>query len=121
MKKRKILNQIRLRRKKRVRAKIFGTADQPRLSVFRSNRYTYAQLINDEKGETLVSASTRELTTNNQQPTTKQKQAERLGELVAKKAIEKGIKKAIFDRGRYKYHGRVKAIAEGARKGGLQL
>jgi len=119
--KEKALNLIRLRRKRRSRAKIFGTINRPRLSVFRSNSYTYAQLIDDEKGETLVGASTRELTTDNQQLTTKQKQAEQLGELVAKKAAEKGIKKAIFDRGSYKYHGRVKAVAEGVRKGGLQV
>jgi len=121
MNKRKMLNQIRWRRKKRVRAKIFGTADQPRLSVFRSNRYTYAQLINDEKGETLVSVSTRELKSTVKDQKSKVALAEHLGELVAKKAIEKGIKKAVFDRGRYKYHGRVKAVAEGVRKGGLQL
>jgi len=119
---RKILNQTRQRRKKRTRSKIYGTVDQPRLSVFRSNRYTYAQLIDDEKGKTLVGASTRELKMSNVKgQRLKVAAAEQLGELIAKKAIEKGIKKAVFDRGGYKYHGRVKAVAEGARKGGLQL
>ncbi len=121
MTKRKVLNKTRDRRKKRSRAKIFGIAERPRLSVFRSNRYTYVQLIDDKIGKTLVSASTSELTTNNQQPTTKQKSAEKLGELIAKKAIGKSIRKAVFNRGNYKYHGRVKAVAEGARKGGLEL
>jgi large subunit ribosomal protein L18 len=110
MNKRKTLNQTRLRRKNRARAKIFGTLERPRLSIFRSNRYTYVQLINDEKGETIASASIN-----------KQESAEQLGELIAKKAVGKGIKKAVFDRGWYKYHGRIKAVAEGARKGGLQL
>ncbi len=104
---RKALNKVRLRRKRRTKAKIYGTAERPRFSIFRSNRYTYVQLIDDEKGKTLVSASTRE--------------SKQLGELIAKKAIEKGIKKVVFDRGRYKYHGRVKSVVEEARKGGLQL
>ncbi len=121
MNSRKILNKTRKRRKKRSRAKIFGTAERPRLSVFRSNRYTYVQLIDDKIGKTLASASTKELTTNDQRPTTKQDSAGKLGELIAKKAVEKGIRKAVFNRGNYKYHGRIKAVAEGARKGGLQL
>lgn len=122
MNKRKILNKIRLRRKRRTRAKIRGTAQRPRLSVFRSNRYTYAQLIDDEQGKTLVSASTKELMAlKSKTLNPKLQQAEQLGELIAKKALEKGIKKAVFDRGEYKYHGRVKAVAEGARKGGLQF
>lgn len=121
MNSKKILNKIRLRRKNRSRAKIFGTAEKPRLSVFRSNRYTYAQLIDDKIGKTLVSASTQEFMTNKQEPTTKQNSAGKLGELIAKKAVEKGVVKAVFNRGNYKYHGRVKAVAEGARKEGLQL
>ena len=116
----KTLNKIRERRKKRTRAKVFGTAEKPRLSVFRSNRYTYAQLINDENGKTLASASTRELKAAKQK-ITKQKEAEQLGELLAKKAVEKGIGKTIFNRDKYNYHGRIKMVAEGARKGGLQL
>ncbi len=132
MTKTKILNQIRDRRKKRTRAKIHGTANRPRLSVFRSNRYTYAQLIDDEKGKTLVGACSRKIKKSKvKSPAFAKASAgkqesrvvlsEQLGELVAKKAAEKGIKKAIFDRGSYKYHGRVKAVAEGVRKGGLQL
>lgn len=116
---RKILNQTRLRRKKRARAKIYGDAISPRLSVFRSNRFSYAQIIDDTKGQTMVSVSTREL--KNKAKITKKAQAKQLGELIAKKALEKGIKKVVLDRGHYKYHGRIKEIAEGTRKGGLQL
>jgi large subunit ribosomal protein L18 len=113
----KDINKIRIQRKARDRAKIFGTAEKPRFSVFRSSRYTYAQLIDDMDGKTLVSASTKELKEKGK----KSELAEKLGELISKKAIEKGIKKAVFNRGSYKYHGRIKAVAEGARKGGLQL
>lgn len=117
----KKLNQTRLRRKARTRAKIFGIQEKPRLSVFRSNLYTYAQLIDDLNGKTLASASTKKLTTNDKRLTTKIKEAEQLGELIAKRALEKNIKSAIFNRGGYAYHGRVKAVAEGARKGGLKI
>ncbi|MBI5079102.1 50S ribosomal protein L18 [Candidatus Wolfebacteria bacterium] len=117
MKKRKDLNQIRSSRGKRVRAKIFGTASLPRFSVFRSHSNIYAQLIDDENGFTLVSAFTGEL---------KDKQAKKIkavavGELIAKRALEKGVKEAVFDRGNYKYHGRIKEVAESARKGGLRF
>lgn len=98
-----------------------GTAERPRLSIFRSNRYTSTQLINDEKGETIIGLSTRETVKDKKQVGNQMKQAEQLGELLARKAVEKGITKAVFDRGSYKYHGRVKAVAEGARKGGLEL
>jgi large subunit ribosomal protein L18 len=122
MDKRKSLNIARNRRKKRSRAKIFGTAEKPRLSVFRSNRYTYIQLIDDEQGKTLISASNKELQNSKlKAQNSKLIQAGQLGELIAEKAVEKGIKRAVFDRGRYKYHGRIKSIVEGARKGGLQL
>lgn len=117
----KKLNQLREKRKKRTRMKIFGTDEQPRLSVFRSNYYTYCQLINDEKNIILTGASTKEISKENPKDAKKTKLAEILGELIAKKATEKGIKKVVFDRGMYKYHGRVKAIAEGAKKGGLKL
>ena len=122
MNSRKKLNKIRQQRKRRARAKIFGTSDVPRLSVFRSKHYTYIQLINDQQGETLFNASTKNLKNKE----SKEKKAkfileEQLGGLIAKKALEKGVKKAVFDRGRYKYHGRIKEVAEGARKGGLQL
>lgn len=120
--KRETLNKIRERRKRRTRAKIFGTSDKPRLSVFRSNRYTYAQLIDDSIGKTIVGASTRELEKSKAKgQKSKVLLSEQLGELIAKKAVEKGIKKAVFDRGKYKYHGRIKAVAESARKGGLQI
>ena len=118
----KTLNKIRTRRKKRTRAKIYGTAEKPRLSVFRSNRHTYAQLINDENGKTLASASTKEIKKSKVKgQMSKVALAEQLGELLAKKAVEKGIDKIIFNRGKYKYHGRIKMVAESARKGGLRF
>lgn len=100
-----------LQRKRRVRAKVFGTPNRPRLSVFRSNKYIYAQIINDEKGKTLASAGGK-ATVN---------EASLVGETLAKKAKVKKITKVVFDKGGYKYHGRVKAVAEGARKGGLEF
>ena len=115
----KKINQTRIRRKVRSRAKIFGTQEKPRLSIFRSNFYTYAQLIDDLNGKTLASASTMEL--KELKGKNKVQQAESLGELVAKKAIEKNIKAAVFNRGNYAYHGRVRAVAEGARKAGLKI
>jgi len=118
---RKTLNKIRFLRKKRARARIFGMADKPRLSIFRSNRYTYVQLIDDKTGKTLISASTYELSKSEKQKAREQELAGKLGELIAKKAIEKNIGKAVFDRGKYKYHGRIKAVVEAARKGGLQI
>lgn len=106
-----------LQRKKRVRAKIAGTKDIPRLSVFRSNKYIYAQLIDDESQKTLVSASSPEV----KEKKVKMEVAEIVGETLAKKALKKKIKKVVFDRSGYKYHGRVAALAEGARKGGLEF
>lgn len=105
------------RRKRRVRAKIFGTLEKPRLSVFRSSRHIYAQLIDDNKGETLVAASDLEIT--KEKTMTKQKIAREVGKLLASKAKEKKISHVVFDRGGYQYHGRVKELAEGAREGGL--
>lgn len=110
------------KRKTRVRAKIKGTAARPRLSVFRSNKAVYAQLINDEGGKTLVSANEKEISPKTKQQADKRTKIERarlVGEILAKKAIKKKVKKVIFDRGPYRYHGRVKALAEGAKKGGL--
>lgn len=112
------------RRKARVRIKIGGTAERPRLSVFRSNRKIYAQLIDDEKGKTLIAASERELdkkTKKQKNRKTKTERASLVGELLAKRAAKKKIKQVVFDRGSYRYHGRVKALAEGARKGGLKF
>ena len=95
--------------------KIKGTKQRPRLSVFRSCRAIYAQIIDDQKGRTLVAASNFKLAVKGN----KTVQARAVGELLAKKALKKKIKKIVFDRGSYRYHGRVKALAEGARKGGL--
>ncbi len=110
------------RRKKirsRIRGKISGTAERPRLSVFRSNKETYVQLIDDVAGVTLVAASTRDkdFTRNG----TKSEQGKLVGTTLAQKAAAKGISDVVFDRGGYLYHGRVKAVAEGAREGGLKF
>jgi large subunit ribosomal protein L18 len=106
------------RRKKRVKAKVRGNTDRPRLSVFRSNRGFYLQIIDDAKGITLVSAHSRELKSKDGNNI---KQAIKLGELLGKKAIEKKIKKVVFDKSAYRYHGRVKAIADAARQAGLEF
>ena len=121
MNKRKILNKIVERRKNRTRSQIRGTASKPRLSIFRSNKESYVQLIDDEAMKTMIGASTKEIRKSAKEKETKLNLAAGLGELVAKKAKEAGIQKVIFDRGSYKYHGRVKAVAEGARKGGLEF
>lgn len=111
-------NKIRLKRKNRNRAKIFGTAEKPRLSVFRSNRFIFAQLIDDTAGKTLLSGSTKEFL---KKAKTKAEQAKLLGESIAEKAKKQGIEKAVFNKGAYLYHGRIKALAEGARAKGLTL
>ena len=115
------LNKIERREKikRRVRKKIYGTAERPRISVFRSNKHIYGQIIDDDLGNTLVSASSLEISKEELQGKTKTEQAELVGKLLAEKALQKGIKAVVFDRNWYKYHGRVKAFAEGARKGGL--
>lgn len=112
----------RIRRHKRVRKKVFGTTERPRLCVFKSNKYIYAQIIDDEKGETLCAASSLEKELREKMSSTKDRNAAReVGLLIGKRAIEKGIKKVVFDRGGYKYHGRVKELAEGAREAGLEF
>lgn len=116
MERQKIKNQIKLRRRKRARRKIFGTAKRPRLSVFRGLKSIYAQLINDEIGQTLVSANSREI-----KKSSLMEQAKALGELIAERALAQGIKQAVFDRSVFKYHGRVKAVADGARAAGLKI
>lgn len=133
-----IKREKRQRRHKRVRAKIIGTSKRPRLCVFRSHQHIYAQLISDEKGETLVAASDQELKRKTQstkrKATTKKPKPEKevartgkvavafeVGKLIAQKALEKKIEKVVFDRGGYQYHGRVKALAEGAREAGLKF
>ena len=109
-----------LRRKYHVRKRVFGTPDRPRLSVFRSNRHIYAQIIDDTAGATLVSASTRVKSLRDRLPNSGDKNAAQIvGEAVAKQALGVGIKCVCFDRNRYKFHGRVKALAEAARKTGL--
>jgi len=102
-----------------VRAKMSGTAKVPRLCVFRSHQHIYAQLVDDDKGKTIVSADSQEFKKSKKN---KADQAKEVGKLIAKKALEKkGIEKVVFDRGGYQYHGRVKAVAEGAREGGLKF
>ena len=109
-----------VRRKYHVRKKVFGRPDRPRLSVFRSNRHIYAQSIDDTAGVTLVYASTRAKNLRDQLRTGGDKKAAQVvGEAVAKQAIQVGIKCVCFDRNRYKYHGRVRTLAEAARKAGL--
>jgi large subunit ribosomal protein L18 len=109
-----------LRRKYHVRKKVSGTPDRPRLSVFRSNRHIYAQIVDDTAGATLASASTRTKGLRDQLPNAGDiKAAEVVGEAVAKQALGVGIKCVRFDRNRYRFHGRVKALAEAARKAGL--
>ncbi len=103
----------------RVRKKISGTDVRPRLAVFRSLRHIYAQLIDDLNGVTIVSASSQENDIVVDEPSSKTKLANQVGELIADRAKSKGVKEVVFDRGGYKYHGRVKALAEAARKGGL--
>jgi large subunit ribosomal protein L18 len=110
--------QARLRRRRRVRAKVSGTAQRPRISVFRSNRGIFAQLIDDDAGRTLAAVNWTEDELRSLAPTD---QARRAGELLAERAKAAGIDAVVFDRGGYQYHGRVKALAEGAREGGLQL
>jgi large subunit ribosomal protein L18 len=110
--------EARLRRRRRVRAKVRGTAARPRISVFRSNRGIAAQLIDDDAGRTLVAVNWTESDLRELAPT---EQAHRAGELLAQRAQAAGVQVAVFDRGGYQYHGRVKALAEGAREGGLTL
>jgi large subunit ribosomal protein L18 len=110
------------RRQRRIRAKIAGTAARPRLNVFRSNRHIFAQIIDDSKGHTLVAASTRDADVRAKAAELKKKdEAKAVGKLLAQRAIEKGFKQVIFDRGGYQYHGRIKSLAEGAREGGLEF
>ncbi|MBI4119525.1 MAG: 50S ribosomal protein L18 [Parcubacteria group bacterium] len=120
MKQQKSLNDKRLRRKARTRAKIFGTAERPRLSLFRSNRNIFVQLIDDMAAKTLVAASTKEIRASERKGG-KTAQAVAVASLLMKRAGEKSIKSAVFDRGSYAYHGRVKAIAEVLRKEGLKI
>ncbi len=114
--------QKRLRRKRRVRKKVFGTSDRPRLSVYRSNAQIYAQLIDDIDGHTLAAASSNDSEKRGEfAELEKTEQAVEVGKLLAQRAREKGIEKAVFDRNGFIYHGRVAAVADGAREAGLQF
>jgi large subunit ribosomal protein L18 len=108
----------RLRRRRRVRAKVRGSADRPRLSVFRSNRGIRAQLIDDDRGHTVAAVAWNESDLSKLGP---MEQAQKAGELLAKRAKDAGAETCVFDRGGYLYHGRVKALAEGAREAGLRF
>jgi large subunit ribosomal protein L18 len=110
--------QRRLRRRRRVRAKVIGTAARPRISIFRSNRGIAAQLIDDERGHTLANVS---WTEDDLKGLKKAEQASEAGKLLAQRAKDAGVERAVFDRGGYQYHGRVKAFAEGVREGGLAV
>jgi large subunit ribosomal protein L18 len=111
-------NIIRLRVHKRIRSRVAGTAERPRLAVFRSGKHIYAQVIDDTKGHTVVAASSSEKESKNGGNVTGAKE---IGKLVAERAKDKGIKAVVFDRGGYQYHGRVKALAEAAREAGLEF
>jgi large subunit ribosomal protein L18 len=107
----------RLRIRQGIRRRISGTADKPRLSVFKSNKGIYAQVIDDEKGHTLAAASSKEIKDSGLNIET----AKEVGKKIAEKASSSGVKEVVFDRGGYIYHGRIKALAEGAREGGLNF
>ncbi len=114
----KTKDQLRLRRRRRVRAKVSGTPERPRVSVFRSNRGIAAQLVDDVAGNTLASVSWTESPLRDLKP---MEQAEKAGKLLAERAKSNGIEAVVFDRGGYRYHGRVKAFADGVREGGLTV
>ena len=114
-------NDARLSRKIRIRRKVNGTAERPRLVVFRSNEHIYAQIIDDENGTTLVSASTLALSKTTEGMHGNKSGAEGVGKEIARLAKEKDITRVVFDRNGYLYHGRVKAVADGAREGGLEF
>ncbi len=116
MNKTKAKKEKKERRQRRIRAKVSGTSEKPRLSVFKSNKFLYAQIIDDEIGKTLISASTKEIKQGDEANKPKS-----LGELIAKKAKEKNISKIVFDRSGYIYTGKIKDFADGARAGGLSF
>ncbi|MBZ0158306.1 MAG: 50S ribosomal protein L18 [Alphaproteobacteria bacterium] len=117
-----VKEQARKRRHKRIRKKVFGTAERPRLCVYRSLNHIYAQIIDDAKGHTVVAASTLD---KNMQEEKGHKgngaMAKKVGLMLASRAATAGVQKVVFDRGGYRYHGRIKALAEGAREGGLEF
>ena len=111
----------RLKIKRRIRSKVTGDSKRPRLTVFRSNNEIYAQLIDDASGKTLLAASSIEKTLSKEKGKAKIEKAKSVGAAIAKKAVEKGIKDVVFDRNGFLYHGRVKALADGARENGLKF
>jgi large subunit ribosomal protein L18 len=113
---------LRIKRRRRVRGNISGTPERPRLAVHRSNKHIYAQLIDDVAGVTLVAASTKELCNAGKlESCSNIEAATAVGKMIAEKAVEKQLKTVVFDRGGFLYHGRVKALADGAREGGLEF
>ncbi|MGK9044553.1 50S ribosomal protein L18 [Mammaliicoccus vitulinus] len=113
-------NKVRLKRHARVRAKLAGTSEKPRLNVYRSNKHIYAQIIDDLNGVTIAQASSLDKELNLEQSGNVEAAA-KVGEVVAKRASEKGVEAVVFDRGGYLYHGRIKALADSARENGLQF
>ena len=114
--------QARLKRKKRIRKKLTGSADRPRLCVFRSAKHIYAQVIDDSRGQTLAAASSTEKAVQEKsEAKNKVTYAGTVGEMVGQRALEKGVKQVVFDRNGFLYHGRIKAVSEGARKAGLKF
>lgn len=115
-------SEARIRRQRRIRKKVFGTPDRPRLSVYKSLNHMYAQIIDDSQGRTIVAISTLgEGFRSEKGHKGNVNTAKKVGEIIGKRALEKGLKTVVFDRGGYPYHGRVKALAEGARKAGLEF
>ncbi|HAW49471.1 TPA: 50S ribosomal protein L18 [bacterium] len=111
----------RKKRKRRARKKIYGTAERPRLSVHRSLKYIYSQIINDDLGKTLTACSSIEKDIRDGSIHPKQEVTKKVGKILAERALEKGIKKVVFDRGCYAFSGRIKALAESAKEGGLEF
>jgi large subunit ribosomal protein L18 len=115
-------SEQRVKRHLRVRKKVYGTAERPRLNVYRSEKHIYAQIINDDLGTTIVAASTIDKELKDKVGAGSNKEAAKIvGELVAKRAVDKGIKQVVFDRGGYIYHGRIKELADAAREAGLEF
>lgn len=109
----------RVKRKLKIRSRVFGNSETPRLSIFRSNSHIYAQVIDDEKAKTIVDFSSQKL--DSKKGINKVQESFEVGKEIAKKALEMKVKSVVFDRNGYRYHGRVKALADGAREGGLKL
>lgn len=117
----KTVRELRINRHRRVRQKIEGTPSKPRLAIFRSNRHMYAQLIDDRAGVTLAAASTMEPAIRGKENAGSVDAAKQVGQLVAERALEKGLNAAVFDRGGFRFHGKVKALADAAREKGLKF